>query len=174
MISVSASSVANTMSGSHSTSNAKGDTLRGGKMSQRLGRPAHDTGCIQVFYASSIGALQPCEAQELAHNTAHAFGFPCAEQLASSVVGDLSRPAWTTAAGVPSSWAALAVNRRWTSTASTRRRKPVFTDTTSGCTSLGACSTVSAVCLSPAQSARLALKAGVMAPNGASCRPCKL
>src|SRR4029453_896704 len=43
----------------------QGDALLGGKMSQRLGRPAHDDGCIQAFHPASIGALQPCEAQEL-------------------------------------------------------------------------------------------------------------
>jgi len=33
------------------------NTLCGSKMSQRLDRPADDTGCVQLFYAASIGAL---------------------------------------------------------------------------------------------------------------------
>src|SRR5262245_56412288 len=53
----------------------QGNTLRGSKMSERLSRPTHDPGCIQLFYAASIWALQPCEAQELAHNAAHALDF---------------------------------------------------------------------------------------------------
>ena len=53
----------------------QGDTLRRGEMNQRFGRAAHDSGCVQVSYAGPIGAFQPCEAQELAHNASHALGF---------------------------------------------------------------------------------------------------
>src|SRR5689334_2064415 len=53
----------------------QGNAPRRRKMGQRLGSPAHDAGCIQLFYAAPIGPLEPREAQELPYNAPHALNF---------------------------------------------------------------------------------------------------